>query len=83
MTPNASQVVVTTEECACKSIHLLFVHHRGFPEVRGEGSSAEDAAARLLENLSRTLDNAPSDWRRETLKLAIEDVRAFAARDCP
>ncbi len=83
MTPNASQIVVTTEEYACNSLHVLCVHHRGFPEVRGEGNSTEDAAARLLEHLSRTLDNAPSDWRRETLTLAIEDVRAFAAHDCP
>ena len=83
MTPNASQVVITTEDCACNSIHLLLVHHRGFPEVRGEGSSAEEAATRLLENLSRTLDHAPSDWRRETLTIAIEDVRAFAAQACP
>ena len=78
MPPNASQIVITTEEWAFNSIHLLCVHHRGFPEVRGEGSSTEDAAVRLLEHLSRTLDNAPSDWRRETLTLAIEDVRAFA-----
>jgi hypothetical protein len=82
MTPNTSQVAITSEACASNSVHILYAHHRGFPEVRGTGRSAEEAASRLLENMSRALDNAPSDWRRETLTLAIEDVRAFAARTC-
>jgi hypothetical protein len=36
-----------------------------------------DAALRLADLLSRNLDSAPSDWRRQTIVQAIEDVRAF------
>jgi hypothetical protein len=81
MMTNPSQVIVTTEDYPFHSVHGLSVHHRDFPEVRGEGSSPEDAAARLAEKLSRTLDSVPSDCRRETLVRAIEDVKAFAMRD--
>jgi hypothetical protein len=79
MRPNPRQVIITTEDHP-HSVHGLSVHHRDFPEVRGEGGSPEDAAARLIELLSRALDSAPSDWRREHIERAIEDVRAFAKR---
>jgi hypothetical protein len=69
-----------TEEHPFLPVHASCVHHRDFPEVRGEGRSPEDAAVRLAELLSRTLDNAPSGWRREILERAIGDVRAFAER---
>ena len=80
MTSNPSQVIVTTEDHSYASIRALAAHHRDYPEVRGEGGSPEDAASRLAELLSISLDNAPSDWRRENIQQAIEDVRAFAAR---
>jgi hypothetical protein len=83
MTSNPSQVIVSTQRYACASIHALAVHHRDFPEVRGEGGSPEDAASRLAELLSITLDNAPSDWRRENIEKAIADVRAYAQRSHP
>jgi hypothetical protein len=79
MMSNPSQVIVTTEDAGCFPVHLLSVHHRDLPEVRGEGSSPQDAAARLAQLLSTTLDSAPSDWRRRIIERAIEDVRAFAA----
>jgi hypothetical protein len=85
MSSNASQVIVTIEDHPFRSFHGLFAHHRDFPEVRGEGRSPDEAAARLAERLSRTLDSVPSDCRRELLERAIEDVRAFAKRcrlDC-
>jgi hypothetical protein len=74
-------VIVTTGYHAFHSVHALLVYHRNFPEVRGEGGSPGDAAARLAELLSRTLDDVPSDWRRVILERAIEDVRAFAKPD--
>ncbi len=80
MNPNPSQVIVTPDDCPQATVHGFCAHHRVFPEVHGGGESAEDAAARLEELLCRTLDNAPSDWRREMILAAIEDVRAFAAR---
>jgi hypothetical protein len=81
MISDPNQVIVATEDYPFHSVHSLSVHHRDFPEVRGEGGSPDDAAARLVELLLRTLDNAPSAWRRESLERAIEDVRAFAMRD--
>jgi len=78
MTSNPSQVIVTSEDHGRASIHSLSAHHRDFPEVRAEGESPMDAALRLAELLSVTLDSAPSDWRRQIVEQAIEDVRAFA-----
>ncbi len=81
MMSNADHVVIMTQEhpCLCRQRETL--HHRDFPEVQGEGDSLEDAAVQLAGLLERTLDSAPSDWRREGLERAIEDVRAFANRD--
>jgi hypothetical protein len=81
MTPNPSEVIVIAESHSFLPVHGSSVHHREFPEVRGEGSSPEDAAEHLAQQLSRTLDSAPSDWRREILNRAIDDVRAFAKRE--
>lgn len=75
------QVVLTPAGHSVLAIHTSVVHHRDFPEVRGEGDTLAGAAARLAELLSRTLDSAPSDWRREKIEQAIEDVRAFARRN--
>jgi hypothetical protein len=81
MISNPDQVIVATEDYLLHSVHGLSVYHRDFPEVRGEGGSPEDAAVRLAEVLSRTLDSVPSDSRRLLLERAIEDVWAFATRD--
>ena len=75
------QVVVMPPGHSILAVHASAVHHRDFPEVQGEGESPEDAAARLADLLARTMDSAPSDWRRDQLQRAIEDVRAFARRD--
>jgi hypothetical protein len=80
MMSNPSQVIVMTEEPPIHQLHAASVHHRDFPEVHAEGRSPEDAAVRLAELLSQSLDSAPSQWRREILERAIADVRAFAVR---
>ncbi|MHB1561918.1 MAG: hypothetical protein ACYC61_31095 [Isosphaeraceae bacterium] len=81
MMSDPDQVVITMQGHPCLCGPRETVHHREFPEVRGEGDSIEDAAAHLAEMLERTLDSAPSDWRRQGIERAIEDVRAFANRD--
>jgi hypothetical protein len=53
------------------------VHHRDFPEIRAEGSSPKEAASLLVHQLSRALDSALTDWRRDRVNEAIADVRAF------
>lgn len=78
MVSNPSQVIVVTEEQEGVLAHGMSAHHRNFPEVHAEGNSARAAAMRLAELLAMSLDNAPSDWRRQSLEQAIEDVRAFA-----
>jgi hypothetical protein len=78
MTSNAGQVIVTTEDHCRSLFHGLSAHHRDFPEVHAEASSPKAAATRLAEFLSLTLENAPSEWRRQTIQQAIADVQAFA-----
>ena len=73
MPSEESPVIVSTGATASTSS----VHHRDFPEVRAEGSNPTDAAAHLANALTRALDSALTDWRRETLGKAIAEVRAF------
>jgi len=57
------------------------VHHRDFPEIRAEGGSPKEAASHLVNKLACALDSALTDWRRETLEHAIEDIKAFVEQD--
>jgi hypothetical protein len=82
MLSNPSQVIVLSEDYHRASLHGLSAHHRFFPEVHSAGNSPKDAAERLAALLLLSLDNAGSDWRRQLIQQAIEDVRAFAERDC-
>lgn len=79
MDSRISQLVVTAEEHESPSVHASYVHHREFPEIRGEGESPRIAATRLAEHLVLSLEHAPSAWRRECILRAIEDVRAYIA----
>jgi hypothetical protein len=56
------------------------VYHQNFPEIRAEGSSAKDAAAQLVNKLTRALDTALTDARRTPVTEAIADVRAFVEK---
>jgi hypothetical protein len=81
MLANPDHIVVTTEENPILAVRASTVYHRHFPEIRGQGDSPAAAIGRLADHLSRTLDNVPSDWRRERLLEAIADVRAFTQRE--
>jgi hypothetical protein len=80
MVSNPDQVILVPEEHDGLFLHATSAHHRDFPEVHAEASSPEAATTRLAELLALSLDNAPSDWSRQYLEQALEDVRAFAAR---
>ena len=54
------------------------VYHRDFPEIRAEGSTPAEAAVQLENQLTRALDSALTNWRREAVQNAIADVKAFA-----
>ena len=53
------------------------VHHHDFPEIRAEGATPKEAASLLVHQLTRALDSALIDWRRDRVKEAIADVQAF------
>ena len=64
-------------QSASTSSSNFIVHHRDFPEIRAEGASPKEAAALLVHQLSRALDSALIDWRRDRVTEAIADVQAF------
>ena len=59
------------------SASTVQVHHRDFSEIRTEGPTPKEAAMLLIHQLSRALDSALIDWRRDRVKEAIADVQAF------
>ena len=76
MSTDEGPVIVTTGATASS----CSVYHRDLPEVRAEGENPTAAATHLGNALSRALDSALTDWRRETLDKAIADVKAFVAQ---
>jgi hypothetical protein len=76
MASEQSRVIVATGATA----NTTSVHHRDFPEIRAEGENPKVAAAYLANQLTRALDSALTQWRRETIGQAIADVQAFAAK---
>ena len=73
MATEPTPVIVATGATA----NTASVHHRDFPEIRAEGTTPADAAAHLANQLTRALDSALTQWRRETIAKAIAEVRAF------
>ena len=79
MSSTASRVVFIEGETA----QGARAYHRDFPEIRADGSNHHDAASHLANQLTRALDSALTDWRRETLNAAIADVHAYTAQSSP
>ncbi len=77
MDTDPRKVIVTTGG----STSTASVHHRDFPEIRAEGASPKEAASLLVHQLSRALDSALIDWRRDRVKEAIADVQAFVQQE--
>ena len=75
MSSAESRVVVTSGATA----QTTRVYHRDFPEIRADGENPKDAAAHLGNQLSRALDSALTDWRRQSINEAIADIQAFVA----
>lgn len=73
MSQDESPVIVMTGATA--NSHR--VYHRELPEVRAEGETPIVAATHLINHLTRSLDTALTDWRRQTLNQAIADVKKF------
>ncbi len=77
MDTDQNKVIVTMGE----SSSTASVHHRDFPEIRAEGASPKEAASLLVHQLTRALDSALIDWRRDRVNEAIADVQAFVQRE--
>lgn len=75
MSTDKSRVIVSLDETSGGSQ----VHHRDFPEIRAQGKSPADAATQLVNQLTRALDSALTNWRRDAIQQAITDVQNFAA----
>ena len=58
MGTDRNRVVVASGVCDCHTIHSTHAHHRDFPEIKAEGESPADAAARLINQLASVLDTA-------------------------
>ncbi len=76
MPTDADRVIVSTGATA----QATSVHHRDFPEIRGEGESPAAAARALANHLTRALDSALTNWRRDAIQQAITEVEAFAEK---
>jgi hypothetical protein len=59
----------------------LSIYHRDFPEIRAVGGSPREAGLHLVSKLTRALDSALTDWRRESLNHAVADVKAFVGEE--
>ena len=53
------------------------VHHRDFPETRGEGDTLGDCIDQLVFHLVRAREHASEPWQRDAIDHAIHDVHAF------
>jgi hypothetical protein len=66
--------VIATTGAAADSVR---VYHRDFPDLHADGDSLPDAAANLVQHLSRAISDAADDLNRDALRRAIGDVQAF------
>jgi hypothetical protein len=73
---DVSRVIVMTGATA----EATRVYHRDFPEIRADGETPAVAAAHLSNQLTRALDSALTDWRRQSIEGAIADVNAFVSQ---
>lgn len=83
MNGNSQQIIVESGHPQTHSSSAVAVHHREFPEIRGEGFSALEAAGHLLQRLEIALDGTPNHWHRDGLRQAIADIQDFLDRGAP
>jgi hypothetical protein len=76
MTTEPSKVIAT----AGATPDSVQVYHNDFPNLRADGDSLEDAAANLVQGLTREINDAADDPRRDSLRRAIAEVQAFIER---
>ncbi len=80
MISHQDPVLITARDGGNPAVTAAYAHHRDYPELVAEGPTPRDAALRLTERLTASLDHAPSEWRRRGIEHAIAEVRAFVER---
>jgi hypothetical protein len=73
------RIIVTGGEYERHSVHTAHLHHRDFPELWTEGNSTIEGAERLLNTLAQAREAAESDWHRDALQRAWDDVGEYLA----
>jgi hypothetical protein len=82
MLTDLSRVQIHRGACACSAIATTRVHHRHFPEIWAEAGSAAEGADLLAGKLASALETTPSDWQRDVIVAAIDDVHELMAVLC-
>lgn len=75
--PDASRVIAQQDTTPGNSVASSQVYHRELSEIRASGDSPKSAAEHLVNQLTRALDSALTDWRRQNIQQAIADVKAY------
>lgn len=81
MSADPRRIIVTESCCHACSVHVVYVYHRNFPELRIEDISTEQAVKHLANRLEAARGSAPDSSHREVVRLAIDDIRAFLDRE--
>lgn len=68
----STEKVVVNQGLTSQSV---MIYHRDFPEIRAEGGSLEEAKKNLALHLTRTLDSALTDWRRDLIQKTIAEIK--------
>jgi hypothetical protein len=74
--PEMGKMIVVGESFTDEGISMRHVHHRDFPEIRGEGETTAQCVIRLAQQLERAREHAREAWQREAIESAIHDVSA-------
>lgn len=76
--PRLDNVIITQGAASFAPRGISQVRHRAFPEILAGGQSPREGTVMLIHQMERALDGVADAWHRETLALALADVRAFA-----
>ena len=67
-----SDKLVVSQGLTAQSVQI---YHRDFPEIRSEGSTLAEAKENLANQLTRALDSALTDWRRDLIQKTIAEIK--------
>lgn len=67
----SSEKLVVSQGLTSQSVQI---YHRDFPEIRSEGGSLDEAKKNLALHLTRALDSALTDWRRDLILKTIAEI---------